>query len=129
MLYPVNGISLGVAGALLVAGVLVYRQIGRFGVARFAGLVEVRPKEHEQKLIVTGLHGRVRHPIYLAHLCMYLFWTVSSGLFILYVLLPAVLVLAAVMISLEERELYRRFGDAYGEYAKQTPAVLPLRFR
>jgi len=126
-LYAPNVASSAIAVALFVCGLLVYRRIGRFGVARFAGLAEVRPLEHEQLLVTSGMHARVRHPIYLAHLCMFLTWTLSSGLAILYFLSPAVLVLATVMIRLEERELQRRFGEAYRKYSECTPAILPFR--
>lgn len=118
-----------IAAALFFCGALVYRQIGRFGLERFSGMAELRPTEHEQILVTTGLHARVRHPIYLAHLCMSLAWTVASGLTVLYLLLPVVAVLGGLMIRQEERELRHRFGDAYRQYASRTPAVMPLRFR
>ncbi len=124
-LYDANILSWTLAAVLFFAGILVYRQIGRFGVARFAGLAEVRPLEHAQQLVTTGMHARVRHPIYLAHLCMFLAWTTASGLEILFLLVPVVLILASAMIRLEERELQRRFGDIYREYARRTPAIVP----
>ena len=39
------------------------------------------------------------------------------------------LVLALGTIQLEERELRVRFGNAYAEYARRVPALLPFRLR
>ena len=89
------------------------------------GRAEVEPEKHEQKLVTTGMHGRVRHPLYVGHLLMMTGWTVGSGLAACYALTAFALVTGAIMIPLEEKELERRFGDAYREYKKSVPALIP----
>jgi protein-S-isoprenylcysteine O-methyltransferase Ste14 len=114
------------AFVFFVTGVSVYRRVRKeFGAANFSGQAEMRPAEFEQKLVTTGLHARLRHPIYLAHLCTLLGWTVGSGLAVNYALLAFALVTGAVMIGLEERELARRFGEDYARYRRQVGALIP----
>ena len=75
---------------------------------------------------ITGIRSRVRHPIYLAHLCELLAWGVGSGLVVIYGLLVFVAITGAVLIRLEERELERRFGQEYRDYKQRVPAILPV---
>jgi len=67
----------------------------------------------------------VRHPIYLAALLMISGWTVASGLLADFILLAWSLIAFPIMIALEERELVARFGEAYREYRKRVPAIIP----
>jgi protein-S-isoprenylcysteine O-methyltransferase Ste14 len=110
---------------LFAVGLAAYRRIGPgFSVRYFTGQVELRPEEYEQTLVTTGLHTRMRHPIYFAHLCMFAAWTMGSGLLVNFVLLAVSLILTfPLMIWLEERELEKRFGQSFREYKAQVPLV------
>jgi protein-S-isoprenylcysteine O-methyltransferase Ste14 len=120
-------IALIPGGILAGLAIKVYRGISKdFRREQVIGQAELEPGKHEQKLVSSGLHGRIRHPFYLAHLLMLLAWTVGSGLTALYLLAGIAIVSGAVMIWLEERELEQRFGDAYREYRRHVPALLPL---
>ena len=83
------------------------------------------PGHHEQQLVTSGIRARVRHPVYLGHLCEMLAWSLGSGLAVCYGLTAFALVTGAVMIRLEDRELEQRFGEEYREYRRKVPAVLP----
>jgi len=97
-----------------------------FGVTNFIGETELRPEQRQQKLIITGLHARMRHPIYLAHLCMFCGWTVFSGLLTNFVLLAiSALVTFPLMMKMEEKELVKRFGETYRDYQRNVP-LLPF---
>ncbi|MCI0352217.1 MAG: isoprenylcysteine carboxylmethyltransferase family protein [Acidobacteriales bacterium] len=120
-------IALIPAAILALGAIKTYRSISKdFRREQIIGQAELEPTRHEQKLVRTGLHGRIRHPFYLAHLLMLLAWTVGSGLAALYLMSAVAIVSGAVMISLEERELEQRFGEAYREYRKSVPALLPF---
>ena len=111
---------------LFAAGVSIYRQVGHgFGRERLVGQAELQPQRHEQKLITAGLHGRVRHPIYLAHFLMLTAWAIGAGSVATLALWIFGVLTGAVMIVLEDRELERRFGDEYREYKRRVPALLP----
>src|SRR5947209_4610528 len=98
------------------------RILPEFGVTNFTGETELRPEQHQQKLIITGLYAHMRHPIYLAHLCMFCGWTILSGLSINFVLLGiSVLVTFPLMIVMEEKELVKRLGQAYREHQRTVP--------
>jgi protein-S-isoprenylcysteine O-methyltransferase Ste14 len=113
-----------VAAAFFLAGFSVYRRIrSNLGTDILLGLAELRPQEHEQKLVTTGMYARTRHPIYLAHFCMLLAWTVGSGLVVNYCLMVSTVITGTVMIILEERELEKRFGQQFLEYRKNTHLI------
>jgi methanethiol S-methyltransferase len=119
-------IALIPAGACFVVAISTYRRVSKdFGRAQVIGQAELEPAKHEQKLISTGIHSRIRHPFYLGHLLMLLAFTIGSGLVGLYVLTGVALITGALMIWQEERELERRFGEAYREYRRRVPAILP----
>jgi protein-S-isoprenylcysteine O-methyltransferase Ste14 len=116
--------SLLSGGMLATLDVILLQKIGKdFGRDRLIGKNEVRPNEHEQKLITTGVHGRMRHPIYLAHLIMLTALTVGSGLTVMYGLLAFAIVTGTFMVRAEDAELEKRFGNEYLEYRKRVPAI------
>jgi methanethiol S-methyltransferase len=114
---------------LLLFGLRIYARIGsNFGAHKLSGEAELRPDEHAHELVITGLHSRMRHPIYVAHLANFSSWALGSGLLIAYVLLAiSALVTFPLMIWLEERELVARFGPSYREYQRKVP-LLPRLF-
>jgi protein-S-isoprenylcysteine O-methyltransferase Ste14 len=117
----------GIPAAILFAfAILIYRSTGRsFGRDNLIGRTELEPQAREQKLITTGIHARVRHPIYLGHLLMLTSWTIGSGLKVLFALLAFAVVTGAIMVRMEDAELEARFGDEFKEYKKRVPAVIP----
>ena len=115
---------------LFLAGFSIYRSTfqGFHGV-QVSGLAELEPDRHSQQLVTSGVHGWVRHPIYLAHVCEMLGWCIATGLMPLYAMLIFAAITGAVMIRIEDRELEARFGEEYRRYRKQVPAVIPRSFR
>ena len=113
------------AALLFLYGLKVYAGIrSGFGTHKLLGEAELRPEEHAQELVTTGLHSRMRHPIYVAHLANFAAWALGSGLLAAYVLLAvSLLVTFPLMIWLEERELAARFGASYREYQRRVPLV------
>jgi protein-S-isoprenylcysteine O-methyltransferase Ste14 len=113
------------AFVLFCLGVILYKLAGSgFSLAQLGGLPEVLPN-HSQRLATTGIRARVRHPVYLGHLCEMLAWSVSTGLAVCWALTAFAIVSGAVMIRMEDRELEKRFGESYREYRSIVPAVLP----
>ncbi len=112
---------------LFAAGAIVFYRGSRKHISgeQIMGRAEVQPEKHEQKLVTTGMHGRVRHPLYVGHLLMMTGWTVGSGLAACFVLLAFAVVTGVFMIRLEEKELEHRFGEEFREYKKRVPVLLP----
>lgn len=111
---------------LLALAIFTYHRIGHeFGRANLLGQSELRPEQHEQRLVTSGMHARVRHPFYLAHWLTLTAWTIGGGTVALVSLWCFAVVTGAAMIWTEDRELERRFRDEYREYKRRVPAVLP----
>jgi protein-S-isoprenylcysteine O-methyltransferase Ste14 len=102
-----------------------------FGSHKLSGEAELRPREHAQELVTTGLHARMRHPIYVAHLLNLAGWAIGSGLIVSFVLLAfSALFTFPLMVWMEERELEKRFGQSFREYKARVPLLpLPLPFQ
>jgi len=114
------------AAIFFLLGFSIYSAAFRsFRHTQVSGLAEIEPDKHHQQLMTTGIRSRVRHPIYLGHLCEILGWCVGTGLIALYVLALFAIVTGAVMIRVEDHELEARFGGAYRDYRTRVPAVLP----
>jgi protein-S-isoprenylcysteine O-methyltransferase Ste14 len=119
-----------VAAALLfVTAIIIYRH-SRLDFLHVRVVGRIEPKHRERPLVTGGIRQHIRHPIYLAHLCMLLAWTVGSGEVVLYGLTVFALVTGWPMVRQEEMELERRFGDEYRAYIQAVPArFLPRVFR
>lgn len=119
-----------IAAALLFAcGLYLYSQSGKdFSAKQLGGLPEIHGRNREQRLVTDGIRSRVRHPVYLAHLCEMLAWSAGTGLAVCWGLTAFAVVTGAVMIRMEDAELEKRFGDSYRAYRGSVPAVLPRVF-
>jgi protein-S-isoprenylcysteine O-methyltransferase Ste14 len=114
------------AAALFAVGIFLYSQSGaHFSWRQLGGLPEVLPNHREQRLVTTGIRSRVRHPVYLGHLCEMLAWSLGTGLVVCWSLMAFAVITGAVMIRMEEAELEKRFGTEYSRYQRSVPAVLP----
>jgi protein-S-isoprenylcysteine O-methyltransferase Ste14 len=118
------------AALLLLCGLGTYRKVfSEFGGHKLSGEAELRPEEHAQTLVTSGLHARMRHPIYFAHLCNLAGWALGSGLVVCFVLLGInLLITFPLMICMEERELERRFGENFRNYKARVGVLPPLWF-
>lgn len=111
---------------LFAAGLGIYSSSARdFTSAQLSGLPEVLPGHAEQRLVTTGIRARVRHPVYLAHLCEMLAWSAGTGLAVCYSLTACTVFTGWLMIRLEEKELEQRFGEEFRQYQAAVPLVLP----
>ena len=72
-------------------------------------------------LVTSGVFSRIRHPLYLSLILMYLGFAVSWG--IVWILLPAVVFSVVTVLTAvkEERFLLQEFGSQYEEYMQEVP--------
>ena len=114
------------AVGLILTGIAIYAGARRdFSTDQVLGRSELQPHCHEQRLNTSGIRARVRHPYYLGHLCELLGWAAGTGLAVLYALLIFTVITGGLMIAAEERELESRFGQAYRDYKRRVPSILP----
>ena len=114
------------AAAFFAAGLWLYQRSGSgFSIRQLGGQPEILEGPHEQRLVISGIRGYVRHPIYLGHLSEMLAWSTATGLAVCYGLTAFAVITGAIMIRMEDAELEKRFGEDYRRYRKSVPAFIP----
>lgn len=109
-----------------VCGFYLYRRARyNFTPAQLGGLPEIQVHHKDQRLVTDGIRARIRHPVYLGHLCEMLAWSLGSGLLVNWALTVFAILTGAIMIRMEDRELEQRFGAEYVAYRDRVPALLP----
>ena len=112
-------ISRYLVGALLAVSGFVL--IG-MGTRRFvAAGTNIPPNLPTTALVVDGIYGRTRNPLYLGSTLVYLGLSVAAGsLWAIVLVVPLLWVMNVGVITREERYLERKFGDAYRAYKAQV---------
>ncbi len=100
-----------------------------FSFSQLIGRSELESDRHEQRLVTTGLHAHIRHPLYFGHLCTMLGWLVLAQSRAVLALLVWGVATGALMIRAEDAELERRFGETFRAYRRRVPAVIPRIWR
>ena len=117
-------------GVALSALALFYRSLRYYDIREFMGSRQWQAKERkvedQEVLRISPLHRHVRHPWYA--LALVLIWTRDmNGAFLLTAV--AITLYFIVGSRLEERKLVAFHGDAYREYLKRVPGLLPWPWR
>lgn len=104
--------AIRILGLLLVAvGIIV----------RVMAFKEIRCTHRIDKLVSSGIYGRVRNPVYLAFLLIIAGFTVLSSAYLAY---PWLLLSALVLVWMakkEEADLEKAFGNDFMLYKKMSP--------
>jgi protein-S-isoprenylcysteine O-methyltransferase Ste14 len=83
----------------------------------------------DHELVRTGPYSRVRHPIYLGLLLFLLAMAIGLGHWAqLLIALPFYFAGTAIRTKVEDRLLEQSFGNAFRDYRKSTPALIPRLF-
>ncbi len=125
---PFPWVLLTLAGQALAAAALLVGVV-QTGAWTFLGIQQVfhAPASEPHRLVATGLYRYVRHPLYTAGLVfIWLSPVMTANLLTLYVGFTAYLIIGAWF---EERKLLREFGEAYADYKKRTPMLIPYFHR
>ena len=122
-----NGILIGIALVLWAAMIWLEIQYWKqLSITTLVGIPELSLAESRKgKLLREGIYGVVRHPRYLSAGI----GLISNALFInylgMYMLMLLIVPMGFVLLALEERELVDRFGEAYRQYQREVPQVIP----
>jgi len=113
----------------VIAVIIILVGIKQTGLTSFIGLRQLLLPEDTTppRLVTGGLYHYVRHPLYTAGLIfIWLLPIMTCNLLALNIGLTIYIIIGAYF---EERKLLLAFGDAYAEYRKRTPMLVPgLRF-
>lgn len=114
------------AALLFAIGITLYAKSGKgFSAKQLGGMPELHGAHPEQRLVTSGIRAHVRHPVYLAHLCEMLAWSIGTGLAVCWSLALFALATGALMIRLEDAELEKRFQEAFRSYRHDVPTIVP----
>ncbi len=116
-----------IPGLLITASAFAVRAAAVRALGRMWSVhIEIR-KEHE--LVKDGPFRWIRHPIYLGAILelvgaiIFLNASYTAIAFVVF-FVPSLI----ARIRLEERAMITQFGDAYRDYIRTTPAVIPWKF-
>ncbi|CAG1008040.1 methanethiol S-methyltransferase [Anaerolineales bacterium] len=117
---PWNLVMFG--GQLLSLVLLVLAFLQTDGLS-FVGLRQLFEEEKSGALVVHGLYKVVRHPLYtFSLLFLWLSPSVSQNSLTVYIGATLYILIGTY---LEERKLLSEFGEAYANYKKSTPMLIP----
>jgi len=125
------GQDVGNVPVLFVAGAAIYLSSWRMSARirphldfrTFSGVAEVKGESHD--LIEAGPFSVVRHPRYFMIIVGTVGWALAANYSGGYIISGLFFVALYLVISMEERELIGRFGDAYRDYQARVPMVVP----
>jgi methanethiol S-methyltransferase len=100
-----------------------YDSLSFFGVRQILNFGKTEKADSSGALRRNGLLGIVRHPMYFA-LILYLWCQTFRVMDILTNVILTIYVVIGTM--LEERKLVLEFGDAYREYQRDVPMLIPF---
>lgn len=105
---------------MLMVGLLQTDTLSFMGIRQ---LVTIPQYLKEEKLVITGLYRWVRHPLYTAGmLFIWLTPVMTANWLALYIGVTIYTIVGAIY---EERKLVKVFGQAYEDYRKRTPMLIP----
>ncbi|MEO1476751.1 MAG: isoprenylcysteine carboxylmethyltransferase family protein [Pseudomonadota bacterium] len=125
------GQDVGNVPVLFVAGAAIYLSSWRMSARirphldfrTFSGVAEVKGESHD--LIEAGPFSVVRHPRYFMIIVGTVGWALAANYSGGYIISGLFFIALYLVISMEERELIGRFGDAYRDYQARVPMVVP----
>jgi protein-S-isoprenylcysteine O-methyltransferase Ste14 len=100
--------------ALLVAGV-VGIAVARYQLGRSFAI-----KAEAHQLVTHGVYSKIRNPIYVFGTVLITGFVLLIHRPVLWLLVPAVIILQTLRAHREARVLEAAFGDAYREYRRKT---------
>lgn len=110
-------VQIAAAGGMLLA-------VRQTGTLDFLGLAQLHAAPSAHTMTTGGLYAWVRHPIYLFGLII-LWLTPVMTWNVLALNLGASLYMTLGAALLEERKLRAEFGEAYAEYQRRVPMLIP----
>ncbi len=81
--------------------------------------------QRDHKLAITGPYAHVRHPQYVAFLMIMFGFLIMWPTLITLAMFPVLVWMYVRLARGEEKDAQERFGEAYENYRKKTPAFIP----
>ncbi len=109
----------------IVLTTLAFRAAGNGGRELSKGRVGDIPRLETNRLVTTGIYACMRHPMLFGLMLLPpgVAFLLGSPTFITIVAPLEMLFIAFMVLTLEEREVHRKFGQAHEKYKKEVPMV------
>ena len=122
-----NWILIGIAAIFYGMTTWFEFQYWRYlSIATLVGVTELSPTGNESgKLLREGIYARVRHPRYASAGLAVIGHVLLINYLGLYIFILLAIPMGLWLLALEERELVDRFGDAYRQYQREVPQLVP----
>ena len=124
-IFATNTASVIIGMAVTISGLVVMSICIVKYFMQLSGLKGLIQNKSTNKLMISGIHKHIRHPLYAA---TFVFIWGLLILFPLYSLLITDIIITAytlIGVRYEERKLEKEFGDAYETYKRQVPMIIP----
>ncbi len=125
-LWDVPPLTKPLAGLMLSAGIFLLLPCCLKYFKQVSGIGVWTKKDKTPVLEKDGLHGWVRHPLYLGTLifiwALFIFYPWLNGLVTCFMISAYTL----IGIRWEEKKLVHEFGAAYEKYQQEVPMILPF---
>lgn len=116
----VIGLIMATYGILIIR--LAFRQ---YSLKDFMGFRQINEGEQEEIFSREGILAVVRHPLYTGTLLLLVgFWIFSPTVANL-VTVTMLILYILVGVQLEERKLVAQYGEAYRQYQREVPMLIP----
>ncbi|XOV92874.1 MAG: methyltransferase family protein [Bacteroidota bacterium] len=110
-------------GLLLIAGLIIlWLSFKYLSGLEFVGLKRADSEKH---LVTSGIHSRLRHPIYTGTILILVGYFLNAPTDTLLISSIVILVYLPIGIYFEEKKLILKFGKEYLEYKQRVPALIP----
>jgi protein-S-isoprenylcysteine O-methyltransferase Ste14 len=103
--------------------IILVKSAKKIALSNFIGFNASEQKP--EKLVISGIYSKIRHPLYAGLILVFLGYFFFSGSVTAAVHLACLLVYLPFGIYFEEKNLIDLFGDQYKVYRIKVPAILP----
>ncbi len=128
--FGTNYLLMALAIVCLLGSAILSRKRRRyltFGI--LAGLPELSQEQYPGTLLTEGIYATIRHPRYVEAFLAVLAYAFTANYLALYLLALVSVPAIYLIVVLEERELKKRFGEAYEDYGRRVPRFIPRTTR
>lgn len=107
--------------------IILVRSMKYLSGKKFLGLVAHDDLEDQDPLVVKGVHGYIRHPIYSGLILIFIGYFLYQPYPTSLVHLIMLLLNLPFGIHYEEKKLISFYGEAYRNYQKEVPGLIPFK--
>ena len=107
--------------------IILVRSMKYISGSKFLGVSAHDDLEDQGPLVIKGVHGYIRHPIYTGLILIFLGYFLYQPYPTSLVHLLMLLIYLPFGIYFEEKKLISTYGKAYLDYRKEVPALIPYK--